>query len=177
MVSVLISMAALANDTVAPPDHTGPVSATAITWAQPFTLAQPSPYRGRGDSQTFSAGVILQLEVPEGYALQRAIDQPVLYVGDWPARVLRTDPAGTCVVAWSPAPADTSALTVFFGDTTLPERVDAEGAAAQLADATIAGVKPLSWTRTTATLQVPDLEGVWMAAEARAEGCRTPTKR
>lgn len=144
----------------------------AVSWAQPFTLSEAESYGMRGDKPSFDAGWILQLEIEAGMGRARAVDTPVLYVGEFPARILNPGETTTCLVVWVPKAAELDQSPIFFGERTLPEQVDADSGRAQRDAALAAGAKGPSPADTTPPLQAASLDAVWTAAQERTHSCR-----
>jgi len=140
-----------------------------VVWAQPFQLTEPAPYLGRGDHPSFSEGWIVQVEVASGSARARQTEQPVLYIGQWPARRVNHSQTGTCLVVWVPQPVTSGKSPVFFGPQTLPERVDES--AGKAAAAAAEGAVRFEPTTVAKPLDGVTLDAVWAAAEERVRAC------
>jgi len=140
-----------------------------VVWAQPFQLTEPARYLGRGDHAAFSGGWIVQVEVASGSGRARQVAQPVLYVGEWPARRVNHSEAGTCLVVWVPQPVALGESPVFFGPQTLPERVDES--AGKAAAAAAEGAVRFAPSTVAPTLDGISLEAVWAAAAERVRAC------
>lgn len=159
----LVALSALAAEPV-----------TDIVWARPYTLAEPVPWTMRGDAPPVAEGWILELRVDPVHAVPTQGPAPVLYVGALPAMRLSWDPHGGCAVVLT-GPADLASTPVFFGPSTLPERVTAaDGLAAR--DAAAALVLPAA--RVTAAvaaggpvLAAVDLRDAVAVAADRVERC------
>lgn len=111
----------------------------AVTWAQPFQVAQAISYAMRADKPMVSEGWMLELTVPPGMALVRAIHSPVVYVGPWPARRANLSDDGTCMSLWVPGTVDLTSTPIYFGPPLLPENVTPELAAEASDQARAAG--------------------------------------
>lgn len=154
-----------------------PESLSAVTGVSEyawFAIPAPETYRMRGDHPEITRGVILRLEVEPGFARARQVDQPVLYVGPYPARRVNPSEDGTCLVVWAPLDASLEQTVVFFGSRTLPERVDAERGKAEVAAAIAAGATPLLPQLDQSAAPMNDLEAVRRTAARMAERCPEP---
>jgi hypothetical protein len=152
----------------------------AVEVANAFVLDTPATYRMRGDHPTFSEGWLLKLTVPAGSIRARQAALPILYIGEWPVRVVNPSETGTCAVVWLPGPVDLAADPVFMGPAVLPERVNQETARAARAEALKRGETPLASEQVQQALKAGELltgvglDGVWAAATTLAATCVSP---
>ena len=121
--------------------------------AHPFVVDLPFVHEWRAEKPTVSAGYLLVLHVDPGFQPSDTYE-PVLYVGEETAERCsgRDAPqAGERLVVLVPAPVDANGRValdldrtpIWFGGLELPERVDAQRIAAELASARAAGIGPV----------------------------------
>jgi hypothetical protein len=144
---------AMAEDVPVEPTDSGN-SVMALAYARAFTLDEPLTYDWSAEALVLDSGYVLVFEVDPEYAYQRQVGQPVLYVGARPAAIVNHGHESGIVVAIVPD-TDLAAVPAFYGSVMLPEQVDAERGAAELAAARAVGVENL---------------GVETVARALAEG-------
>ena len=131
MISLLLTAISLAQ-----PPAVLPVQG--IEWARSFSLDEATEFPMRADHPTIQSGWMVAVRLSAEPAPVRQIEQPVLYIGEWPVRVLKRTPDG-CVMGWIPSETLLNE-PVYLGPITPPERVTASEAAATKADA-----PPASW--------------------------------
>ncbi len=100
-----------------------------LTHVQPFQLEQATTYPWNGHRSSFDQGTLFVVEVDPNQAQPRQAGAPVLYVGNTPAARLNPGHLDSHIVAFVPENIDFSATPIFWGPSTLPERVrpDLEG--------------------------------------------------
>lgn len=119
-----------------------PAPVRGVLLAREFQLDVPVPFAWAKDAGAISAGTILVLEVDPAFLRPRAVAEPVLYVGSWPAWRVSHDATTGRVVVIVPGAVDLQAAPIFFGSPALPEQVDRRTAEGELALATAAGIAP-----------------------------------
>ncbi|MEZ4317532.1 MAG: hypothetical protein R3F61_08505 [Myxococcota bacterium] len=145
-----------------------------IVWAQPFTLQTPHPYRHTAVPRDIDRGWLVELRVDPTAMLARQIGVPGLWIGDDLAVRTNWDHLGGCAVVWVPGDHDLRNEPVFFGSTTLPERMDAERSALEHTAAREKGWGPVPVrTLETKPLALADLRGLMAIAADRIEACST----
>ncbi len=149
----------------------------AIEWAQPFELRTAHTYRHTATPFDARHGYLIQLAVDPTTQRARQIGVPNLWVGDHIAVRLNWDEVTGCSVVWVPRDAETSLddlakTPVFFGSTTLPERVDTEKRTAAHTEAA-----RNDWSavpvreRASESLVVDDFRAIAAVAADRIEAC------
>lgn len=146
-----------------------------ITWARPFRLEAPIPYRHASPSRMVQDGWLVELRVEPSAMRARAIGVPVLWIGrDLAVRTHWDDPVG-CAVVWVPGTHDLHNEPVFFGSGTLPEQMTAERGAAEQQQAVRAGVKPLPAAQVLdvqeQVITVPHEAALLALAKQRSDRC------
>ncbi|NOY25684.1 MAG: hypothetical protein GXP62_07400 [Oligoflexia bacterium] len=144
------------------------MSPPALESVRPFFLGQSTIYKWSADGRPVDQGYVLVLGVDPELARPRQGPHPVLYVGDTPAERLSWSSTAPNLVVLIPGPIDLTATPVFWGDETLPERVDATHGATVLATAG-AAVKPYSASQLAAATgpayHVADIAALYAAVE------------
>jgi hypothetical protein len=152
MLSTLLLLATLGSGLVAqaqeaPPvvdEASLPLPAGVLLASQAFALREARPYPSMKGQEPVTRGTLLALQVDPVLALPRQVAQPVVYVGAVPAERLNTGwPSGRLLLL-VPGEPDLSVTPVFFGPPGLPERIDTEDGAAELAVAVAAGIQPFT---------------------------------
>jgi hypothetical protein len=170
-----------------------PRPADGVLALRAFTLDEPRPYPWMKGHAPLTRGLLIALEVDPALAVPRQVDEPVIYVGDVPAERLNVGwPSGRLLLL-VPGEPDLGSVPVFFGPPELPERIDLEHAAADLAQARAVGLAPFADARIRAALvaggeplvlrdsraldhAIADWIDAWAPDEAdRAEGLRAPS--
>ena len=125
---------------VATTDHGD--SVYGLLYARPFTLEKAYTYNYVKEQPQIQSGYILVLEVDSELARPRDVWTPVIYVGTRPAEVTNLSVESGRLVVLIPGDVDLKTTPAYFGSVQLPERVDAERGAQELASALRAGVHP-----------------------------------
>ncbi len=107
---------------------------------RPVALTQVYKTSFRAEPESWQSAVLVLLRVETELARPRQAWTPVLFAGDHPAEILSRDTSQTCLVVLLPTAPEGQLL--YWGDTTLPERVHDERGRAQLSAARTAGVAP-----------------------------------
>jgi hypothetical protein len=109
---------------------------------QRFTLDEPHEYHWMKDHPDVTSGSLVVVEVEPECARPRQAAMPVLYAGGVPAEIAKDSyPSGRLVLV-VPGDVDLAATPLFFGAPELPERVDRETGARELAAARSDGIEP-----------------------------------
>jgi hypothetical protein len=116
--------------------HSG-VSGLVLT--RPFTLAQPTTFFWVKEQPSYDAGWLVVVRVDPELVRPRQVGVPVLYAGTTPVELLNDGYPSGVVIGLVPASVDLEHAPIFFGPTTLPERVDAAYGAEVLATANARG--------------------------------------
>ncbi|HTE06809.1 MAG TPA: hypothetical protein VK824_11470, partial [Planctomycetota bacterium] len=138
-----------------------PAGGVELIAARPFTLASPATHAWRKEQPAYTAGVLLVLRAPIDTLVARQTAEPVLYVGAQTAERVNVGDSSGMLVAIVPAETDAQgrvaldlgAAPIFFGEPALPEQVDAQVVATELAAARRAGIAPPTHAQVTAALQ------------------------
>lgn len=131
---------------------------------RPFTLESAVPHLWHAEQRPYDQGVVLVLSVDPDLARPRQGPHPVLYVGDTPAERLSWSATAPYLVVLAPGPLDLASTPVFWGDDTLPERVDAQHGAAQRAASVVAPFSPEQLAAATGpALAVSDQAALYRA--------------
>ena len=125
MIQILLMNAALAA---------GPTAEgiSRLAHVEPFAVAQPALFAWNAEAATFTSGTLFVVAVDKNRAKVRQAGGPVLYVGKTPAARLNPGHLDGHIVAYVPGIVDFSKTPVYWGPSTLPERVNpaVEGARA-----------------------------------------------
>jgi hypothetical protein len=140
-----------------------PVGGVVLVHARPFTLDRAYVHDWRAERPTVAGGLLLVLAVDPDLVHPRQVAEPVLYVGGQTAERINVGARSGHVVAVVPAPLDArgrvqldlTQTPIFFGEPMLPEQVDADRAAQELASALAAGIAPPSADAVAAALAAP----------------------
>lgn len=162
LLPILFATLALAADTTDGPVPSlaearalAPRGVNGVVLVQTFTLEAPFTYGWRAERPAVDEGTILVVEVDPVMSVPRAVGAPVLYVGDTPAARMSWGASDTRMLLLVPGRPDLSETRVYFGSDTLPERVDVQRGAAELAAAVGAGVRPFSASEVAAATVAP----------------------
>jgi hypothetical protein len=110
-----------------------------LALARPFTLSQPAPFRWAKEHPPYAAGWLVVIKVDPELIRPRQIGVPVLYAGSTPIELLNDGYPSGMAIGLVPETVDLEHAPLFFGPTTLPERVDASYGSQVLAAATARG--------------------------------------
>ena len=110
-----------------------------LVLARPFTLAQPATYSWVKGQPSYDAGWLLVVRVEPELIRPRQVGVQVLYAGTTPIELLNDGYPSGVAIGLVPASVDLEHAPIFFGPTTLPERVDAAYGAEVLATAKARG--------------------------------------
>jgi hypothetical protein len=113
-----------------------------LVLARPFTLAQPESFRWVKEQPSYDAGWLVVVRVDPELVRPRQVGVPVLYAGTTPIELLNDGYPSGISIGLVPASVDLEHSPLFFGPTTLPERVDASYGAQVLAAAKARGFAP-----------------------------------
>jgi hypothetical protein len=144
-----------------PPIPALPAGSVELIAARPFTLAAPATHWWRKEQPIYKAGMLLVLRAPVDMLTERQVAEPVLYVGAQTAERVNVGDSSGMLVAIVPAELDSqgrvaldlAAQPIFFGTPALPEQVDAQTVASELAAARRAGIAPPTHAQVAAALQ------------------------
>ena len=103
-----------------------PPGIIALDHIEHFTLTQPAKYWWNADPSHFSKGTLFVVEVDPDWALTRQMGGHVLYVGNTPAARLNPGHHDGHIIAYAPGHIDFLTVPVYWGPSTLPERVHPE---------------------------------------------------
>lgn len=132
-----------------------PEPVAAVTCARPLRFESPHPWNWSAEHTPVTEVSVLVVQAEAALLAPRDVGQPILYVEGWPAEVLWTGEDRALVLA--PVVGDLGRLHVWFGDTTLPERVDA--AHRELARSAARDLPPRPPTWTGSALEWPATGG------------------
>jgi hypothetical protein len=118
-----------------------------------FSVAEPHAYRFMKDHRALTDGTLLVLEVAPECAQPRQAAMPVLYAGDVAAEIAHEDATTGRLVVIVPGHVDLTATPLFYGAPELPERVDVDLAASELARAVKDGIEPFPAAAVEAALK------------------------
>ncbi len=139
-----------------------------LVFAQPFALDVPYTHSWRAEAPDASSGWILVLRTDPALLERRQTAEPVLYAGSETGERVNNGDGGNLVVLVPSALGanglpvlDPTKVPIWFGTPELPERVDAQRIASELALATKQGVGPATSTAIRAqaslgTIFAPD---------------------
>jgi hypothetical protein len=153
----LLFLAALAQDVPATAVGTRSGVGTLVL-ARPFTLAQAETYFWVKEQPSYDAGWLLVVRVDLELARPRQVDVPVLYAGSVPIELLNDGSRSGVVIGLVPRSVDLEHVPVYFGPTTLPERVDVAYGAEVLATARARGFAAPSASEWAAARQLGGAE-------------------
>ena len=88
-----------------------------------FTLQTPSQYVWNSDRPSFAQGTLFVVAVDREVATVRQAGGAVLYVGNTPAARLNPGHLDGRIIAYVPGHVDLSKTPIFWGPSTLPERI------------------------------------------------------
>lgn len=97
-----------------------------VTWARPFTLERPHPYRYTSEPRAITRGWLVELQV-DPWTQRPGPVVPSLWIGSTIAGRLTW--GSGCAVVWVPDDHNLREEPVFFGSTALPEQIDPTEAA------------------------------------------------
>jgi len=120
-----------------------------LVLARPFTLAQPATFFWVKEQPSYDAGWLVVVRVDPELIRPRQVGVPVLYAGTTPVELLNDGYPSGVAIGLVPASVDLEHAPIFFGPTTLPERVDAAYGTEVLATAKargFAGPSATAWT-------------------------------
>ena len=125
MISYLMMSVALAGT----PTNDG---ISRLAHVEPFSVSEPALFAWNADALTFTSGTLFVVAVDKAQAKVRQVGGPVLYVGTTPAARLNPGYIDGHIVAYVPGTVDLSKTPIYWGPSTLPERVNpaVEGAQA-----------------------------------------------
>ena len=95
-----------------------------LAHVEPFAVAEPALFAWNAEAATFTSGTLFVVAVDKEHAKVRQVGGPVLYVGTTPAARLNPGHIDGHIVAYVPGTVDFSKTPVFWGPSTLPERVN-----------------------------------------------------
>lgn len=144
-------------------------SVEAVHLTATVQLSEPGTFRMAADLPTFEAATAFVASVDPDLLAVRQGPSPVLYLGARPARIVHRSADG-CVVGFVPGRLSEETVTVFFGSSTLPERVDAEHGRRELEAARAAGL-PSTKPRRTTDLAVSDEGALFETVAALQSHC------
>ena len=119
-----------------------------LVLARPFTLTQPATFTWVKGQPSYDAGWLVVVRVDPELIRPRQVGVPVLYAGTTPVELLNDGYPSGVAIGLVPASVDVEHAPIFFGPTTLPERVDAAYGAQVLATAKARGFaapSPAEW--------------------------------
>ena len=124
-----------------------PAPIQGILAARRFTLATPFPYTWSKEHISVSRGTLVVLQVDPAYVIPREGLEPVLYAGDVPVQRLNHGHKSGRVIGLIPGDVDLTTAPIWFGTPQLPERITADMAARERAQAEKSGVHALAATK------------------------------
>jgi hypothetical protein len=127
-----------------------PEAALEVLYARPFILDEAYEHMWRKEQPSVSAGYVLVLRVNAASVYPRQTAEPVLYVGEQTAEKVNVGYASGKLVVIVPAPLkedgtvdlDLNKTSIWFGEATLPEQVDAAAIRHQADVAKRNGIRP-----------------------------------
>ncbi len=142
----LVSLAVAQDE---PPTAVGTHSGvSALVLARPFTIAQAEPFRWVKEQPSYDSGWLVVVRVDAELVRPRQMGVPVLYAGTTPIELLNDGYPSGIAIGLVPRSVDLEHAPLYFGPTTLPERVDAAYGGQVLATATARGFaapSPTEW--------------------------------
>jgi hypothetical protein len=148
VVSAALAIAAAAT----PPMPATPAPAGAVIYARTFVLDAGFRFEWSAEKPEVREGTIVVIEADPALVRPRQTQEPILFVGRFPAqRISRANGSGR-VVAFVPERVDLTQGPVWFGSPGLPEQIDAETAAAERRAALASGIVPLTDSAARAAL-------------------------
>jgi hypothetical protein len=134
--TTLLLFVALAQAQDQPPAAVGTHSGVSgLVLARPFTLTQSATFSWLEERPSYDAGWLVVVRVDPELIRPRQVGVPVLYAGATPVELLNDGYPSGIAIGLVPASVDLEHAPIFFGPTTLPERVDAAYGAQVLAAA------------------------------------------
>lgn len=122
-----------------------PAPVRALLSVQPFTLENGFIYEWSAERPLVTEGLLLVLNVDPAFLRPRETQEPVLFVGPFPAQRLSWNLETGRMIVLVPARVDLSQEPVWFGTPGLPEEIDLKTAQAERRSALSAGIRP--WDR------------------------------
>ena len=95
----------------------------AVQHAEFFRIEQATEYAWSASKSTYTRGTIFVVKIEPDYAKPSQTNGAVLYVGNTPAARLNPGHHDAHVVAYVPSEVDFTTTPIFWGPSTLPERV------------------------------------------------------
>jgi hypothetical protein len=129
---------AVAQPPARPPSAPQPVKDILV--AQPFTVQQGYRNDWTKERATVSSGVVVVLDADPRLAARRDAAEPILYAGNTPIQRLNNGGKSGRVIGIVPGVTDLTGVPIWFGAPGLPERVTAESARAERAQAERSGI-------------------------------------
>jgi hypothetical protein len=136
-----------------PPLPATPVAVTGLLSARSFTLQTPFRYDWSADRLEVREGMMLVIECDPALIRPRETQEPVLFVGRYPAQRVAPQPGSNRLVVLVPAVVDLAKEPIWFGTPGLPEAIDAEDVRRERALAASAQIVPLSLEVVDAALR------------------------
>lgn len=130
-----------------------PVAVTRVLYARSFSLQTPFRYDWSADHPEVREGMMLVIECDPALVRPRETEEPVLYVGSYPAQRVAPQPGSNRLVVLVPAVVDLAKEPIWFGTPGLPEAIDAGVVMRERALATDARIVPLSHEMVAAALR------------------------
>lgn len=128
-----------------PPIPETPAAIQELILVRPFFLDRPGAHTWRSDAPSYSSGYLLVIKVDPALVFPRQTPEPILYVGDQPARRVNQGFRSGFVVVIAPAVLQDGAPVepelIWFGEPGLPERVTPETLAGKRRRAEQAGIQ------------------------------------
>lgn len=124
-----------------PPLPDTPAPVRELLLARPFSLENGFTYAWSAQRPLVTEGLILVLTADPEYLRPRETQEPVLFVGPYPAQRLSWNLETGRLVVLVPAKVDLSVEPVWFGTPGLPEAVDARTVAAERGLALSRGIR------------------------------------
>lgn len=95
-----------------------------LVLVRPFTLEQPEPFLWVKEQPSYDAGWLVVVRVDPELIRPRQVGVPVLYAGNTPIELLNDGYPSGISIGLVPESVNLEHAPIFFGPTTLPERVD-----------------------------------------------------
>jgi hypothetical protein len=115
-----------------------------ILAVQPFTLQQGFRNTWSKERALVSSGVVIVVAVDPALARRRDAAEPILYAGDTAVQRLNDGGQSGRIIAIVPGAASLANAPIWFGAPGLPERVTADTARAERAQAEKSGIRPFA---------------------------------
>jgi hypothetical protein len=136
-----------------PPLPATPVAVTRVLYARSFSMQTPFRYDWSAGDLQVREGMMLVIECDPALIRPRETEEPVLYVGSYPAQRVAPQHGSNRLVVLVPAVVDLAEEPIWFGTPGLPEAIDAGVVMRERTLAANAQIAPLSHEMVAAALR------------------------